>query len=1019
MFASYLMSTAQLVVNFTGNADVNPGDQISVDVSVDDFDDIFLFQFGVLWDASVVSFNSVTNVTSALSSFSEAANIGTSTNAPSQFDDGEIWLTWNAPGANGETIPDGTILFTIVLDVTGDPCDETSFTAGEFPPDRLIEVFDSSLSTNLGVTSNDSSVNIDGNDCNGTGGGDDLTIIASEENAEPGENVCVVVTVENFVNVQSAQAGLTWDPAIIQYTGVQNFGDLPGLMNLFNVNNVNAGEINFLWFDNSGSNPVTLADGATIFEICFDAVGSVGDCAPVEFANINGNIEFSDGSGQTLDFDTDDGKVTITGPTVDPLVISISDESGAPGENVCVDYTVQEFNNIGSMQWSIVFDNSVLAYTGPAMTNGTIGITNFSFNPQGDNSVVFTWNEPNGGGASLPDGSLIFKVCFDLVGSCEESAEVIFSDSPISVEIADGNADEIPSSLYELNDGAISVVCAKTINAIINPIDCFGGEGDITTTGAEGCDCEWTSGGIVQSNSCNLFSKTAGIYTLVVSQNGMTVFTEDYTLVDPPQLVVSATATNAACGMNGSVIVNSSGGTAPYDTPVFTPTITDVNNVPVGDYSVSVMDMNDCPATTTFSITTELQDLSVMVETTNPSCFDSNDGTLLASPSGGCPPYMCSVSGTSCADAMLGAGNYTLTIEDGNGETVTADFVLVAPTQPSVSLVGNIGESSGMNGFVNVSGSGGTGAYTFAWTGPNGFTSNTQNILGLAPGEYCVVISDANNCMGDASCFIVPGETNPEAPEINVLGITQISCFGLGADCDGIITYEIVDKGTPFMVTVNNVVTTETELTGLCAGTYTIVVTDDNGLTNTVIRTITEPEAIMITVDTVLCAASFDDGTIMLDVTGGTGEYSFDWSPDGMGEDPTFLAPGNYNVDVTDENGCVAINDAPIIVPVCPIVGDCNGGACFEDYTSIITPNRDGANDVFSICCSERNPNTLGMYDRYGRLVFNTTNYTGGWEGINNNGTELPEGAYMWVLSVDFPTGETRIYQGTVTILRN
>ncbi len=1016
IFTSYLMSTAQLVVNFTGSADVNPGDQISVDVSVDDFDDIFLFQFGILWDASVVSFNSITNVTTQLSSFSEAANIGTSDNAPSQFDDGEIWLTWNAPGANGETVPDGTVLFTIVLDVVGDPCGETTFTVGEFPPDRLIEVFDSSLSTNLGVTSNNGEVNID---CNGTGGGDDLTIIASVENTQPSENICVTVSVENFTDVQSAQAGLTWDPSIISYTGVQNFG-LPGIENLFNTNNVTGGEINFLWFDNSGSNPVTLPDGSTIFEICFDAIGNLGDSSPVDFANINGNIEFSNSMGQTLDFETDDGQVNITDGPIVPLVINASSVSGAPGENVCVVYTVEEFEFIGSMQFTIVYDNSVCEYTAPANTNGSIGITNFSFNPQGDNSLVFTWNEPNGGGATLPDGSVIFELCFDLVGDCDDSGDVSFSGSPIAIEIADGNANEIPATEYELNNGEVSIVCAKDINAVINPIDCFGGDGDITTSGADGCDCEWTLNGGIVGTDCNLFSKAAGIYTLTVSQNGMVVFTEDYTLVDPPLLVVSTSTTNAACGMNGSVVVNISGGTTPYDMPVFTPAIADVNDVPVGDYTVSVMDVNDCPATASFSITAILDPLTIEtedIEVTDASCFDSEDGTILVSPSGGCPPYSCEVNGVACEDAMLGAGNYTLTITDGNGDMATADFTISAPAQPMVELVGNIGESSGMDGFINVSGSEGTGPYTYAWTGPDNFTSAMQNISGLAPGEYCVVISDSNNCMGEATCFIVNSPTNPDAPTINILDSSDISCFGLGTDCDGSISYEIMNtEGIPFLVTVNDIETTETELTDLCAGVYTIAVSNANG-SNMSIVTITEPDAISIVVDTVLCAESFD-GTIMLDVSGGTGAYSFEWSPDGMGEDPTFLAPGSYNVVVTDENDCQAIN-TDIIIERCDTTMTEGCEVCFEDYTTIITPNRDGANDLFSICCSERNPNTLGMYDRYGRLVYEAANYVGGWEGIHTNGTELPEGAYMWVLSVDFPTGETRIYQGTVTILRN
>ena len=75
-------------------------------------------------------------------------------------------------------------------------------------------------------------------------------------------------------------------------------------------------------------------------------------------------------------------------------------------------------------------------------------------------------------------------------------------------------------------------------------------------------------------------------------------------------------------------------------------------------------------------------------------------------------------------------------------------------------------------------------------------------------------------------------------------------------------------------------------------------------------------------------------------------------------------------------------------------------------------------NDLFQISCIDLAPNNLTIYDRWGRIVYTEQNYNNTWNGVNNNGDELPENGYMWVLEVNYLSGTPRLFKGTVTLLR-
>ena len=196
---------------------------------------------------------------------------------------------------------------------------------------------------------------------------------------------------------------------------------------------------------------------------------------------------------------------------------------------------------------------------------------------------------------------------------------------------------------------------------------------------------------------------------------------------------------------------------------------------------------------------------------------------------------------------------------------------------------------------------------------------------------------------------------------------------------------------------------------GLPAGDYKIIATDNDNLSVEIDLTVNEPEAItVVAVVTPESESGGSDGAIDLTVAGGTPQYTYQWSNGATSEDLNNLSSGNYNVIITDSRGCEFMDSHTVIPPT----------GCLKGI-SVITPNGDGANDVFMISCVSDFETTLAVFDRIGARVLLQDNYDGQWGGTDNNGNLLPEGAYMWVLEVDFGSGQRELITGTVTLLRD
>lgn len=390
----------------------------------------------------------------------------------------------------------------------------------------------------------------------------------------------------------------------------------------------------------------------------------------------------------------------------------------------------------------------------------------------------------------------------------------------------------------------------------------------------------------------------------------------------------STTPTAATCAASdGSIDLTITAGAAPYTfswtgPAGFSSTNEDISGLPAGGpYSVTVTDADGCTNTSPISasVGTTSPTLTPNATTVDANCGLS-DGEITLAPTGGTAPY--NVTGITPAGGTIagltvtglaGGVMYTVDYADANGCTGTAMVTVndaVAPVVAFNTPQTNVDCNGASTGAIDVNTTGGATPYTFAWTGPAGFSATTEDISGLAAGVYNLTVTDFNTC---SSTFSVTITENPALDTLAAgTGFTNATC-GLN---NGSITIAATGGSgtytTYLLDTLGATAQPGPNFANIPGGaTYDVVVTDNLGCTGTFAFTISATPGVTVTetVTDVLCANDAT-GAIDLTVSGGSGgPYNFAWTgPGGFSantEDLSGLEGGTYTVDVDDNAGCV------------------------------------------------------------------------------------------------------------------
>lgn len=353
----------------------------------------------------------------------------------------------------------------------------------------------------------------------------------------------------------------------------------------------------------------------------------------------------------------------------------------------------------------------------------------------------------------------------------------------------------------------------------------------------------------------------------------------------------------------------------------------------------------------------------------NISCFGEVDGSITTNIEGGIPPYTVLWTGpngfTSAATSISGLaqGEYTLKITDsGNSLPFIKTYTVIEPGEITLTtdVNKNVSCFGAANGEIAISVTGGTGAYTYAWTKNNVAYATTEDIANLNPGDYVVTVSDVNNCGPKILSFTI---TEPKPLKIDLISKTDVLCFG---DSTGAISVS-VQGGTKIEFTPGvfdykyawtgpkGFTSTSQNLEHLFAGTYYLKVTDKQGCELTFSVTVTQQSEIIIkaTTSPITCYGA-NNATIQLDVSGGVPPYQTLWNNLASGESLDNLAAGDYVVTVIDALSCsrsldVTIPEAPIF-KITPVVKQIS---CFGAHDGSITLNYLGDSKLSKLVWSD------------------------------------------------------------------
>lgn len=480
----------------------------------------------------------------------------------------------------------------------------------------------------------------------------------------------------------------------------------------------------------------------------------------------------------------------------------------------------------------------------------------------------------------------------------------------VTVEDANGCTISISGTVGE---PAVLVASASGTDASCAGID----DGTATaseTGGTSPYTYNWNPPGSQTTKSIN--GLAGGTYTVTVTDANGCTDEASVVIGQPSAIAITTSQTNVLCNgdATGDATANPTGGTQPY-TYAWMPggsTSQTATLLTAQTYTVTVTDNNGCSNTETVTITEPADLAASITASSDPTCNGINDGSIAVTASGGTISgnytYLWDPDGeTTAIITGKGSGTYTVTVTDDNGCTETDQVTLTAP--PSVIItqdsLADVNCNGGSNGFIRVAVSGGNTPYTYSWSNPNG---NSPTNGGLTAGTYTVTVEDANGCQENSQFTISEPAQALSASTVT----TDIDCNG---DDDG--TADItVSGGTP-QYTFNwpaPIGISGPNQTGLDGGTYDVTITDANACVLIESITINEPAQLVVSiVGTDVSCNGANDGTAVASSVGGTGAYTYNWTPAATGDNISALSPGNYTVTVTDANGCTDSSSVTII----------------------------------------------------------------------------------------------------------
>ena len=688
-------------------------------------------------------------------------------------------------------------------------------------------------------------------------------------------------------------------------------------------------------------------------------------------------------------------------------------------------YTV----NVRDSKGCIASANVTLVIPTPISITASSDVT--MVNCFGDKNATITVNTTTGGQGSNYMYTLNTTSLSPATSSGPQASPVFsgLGAGTYTVTVTDGyscTATSTPIVIQEPTKVNTSLVVASTqtcLNQTTLTLSATGG----TTPYTYSTDAAFTT--VLGSFATSVtFPVPPGTYAYYVRDtNGCLAVISNQINIDPlPALTITIDKSNAVvncAGDNTGVIVaTAQGGLGNYNytlldgsgTAIQGPNTTgNFTALFAGDYQVRV-DSGDCTTTSAvITITQPLTPLTATYNVTEVSCNGAKNGIFTVNASGGTgiikyaiSPNLNQFFDTNVFD-NLAPGNYDVIVQDALGCYIKINFDMTEPTPIRATTITSsiIPEVcyGDQDGAFSIDIAGGVLPYRVVLDNPTGtYTTGTAtqtqfDFTGLTGGLHTVYIIDANGCTYEWEVIM------EESVKIDPIALVDYSCVNNAASNSVTVTVDasITNPADLDYSLDGGAYQASNVFTNVAPGTGHYI---DVRHTNGCIKRTTAFD--IIQVDPLTLTLS-DGGLneIVATATGGGGGYQYTFNGENNGSKNTYIIykSGDYTVEVTDANGCVAT--ATRYFEYIDV--------CIPNY---FTPNGDGISDGWAPGCTENYKDlTFDIFDRYGRKI---ATYRVGqtWDG-KYHGQELPSGDYWFVLKLN-DQKDNREFVGHFTLYR-
>lgn len=418
----------------------------------------------------------------------------------------------------------------------------------------------------------------------------------------------------------------------------------------------------------------------------------------------------------------------------------------------------------------------------------------------------------------------------------------------------------------------------------------------------------WNNGSSLQ----DLKTIPSGNYSVTVTDAKGCAQTLDTKINEPVKLLIQEERiSNIDCFGNnsGQIALIVSGGVTPYNYVWNSgDSVKNISQLKAGKYSISVTDANGCSISYSKTLTQPSRLQASLGSVVDNLCFDDKKGEVNINIVGGISPYSYRwSSGATSQDLIsLKSGQYQVEIRDANKclDSLTA-IVKENPLLESTMEIKNISCNGESSGAINLTVKGGIAPYIYKWS--NGAV--TQDVLNLKTGQYTVVVTDSKGCIKQVDGHVI----EPSRFVAILESQEDIKCFG---DTSGRINIKVAGGSSPYTFKWSNGATTE-DLKDIAAGAYSLLVSDNNGCSETIRAVVTQPTRVSYAVKSVtnLTCNKDKSGAIDISITGGVGPYKYSWSNGATTQDLVNVGAGKYSVSISEANGCTKTLEATVTEP--------------------------------------------------------------------------------------------------------